>query len=98
MFLFDKEPSLDEQADPQDLDAYMRLEREVFKPGSTVGADRIKVIPYIADGGSWALSSVVNNQCGQLAAAIGVTQHNGEGACSCLGPAFCVMRRCRVSI
>ena len=80
IFLFDKEPALDAQADARDLGAYMRLEREVFRPGSQLGAERLKVIPYLSDGASWALGSVVNNQCGQLAAAIGVTQHHGDGA------------------
>ena len=37
------------------------------------------MIPFISGGAGWALSALVNNQCGQLAAALEVTQYNGEG-------------------
>ena len=52
VFLFDKEPELDQQADARDLEAYLRLERAIFQPDSQLGAERLKVIPYLSDGAS----------------------------------------------
>ena len=79
VLLYDKVPALDEMVDPRNLDAYDKMERDIFRPGSQLGAERAKIIPYLHAGAPWALGLLVNNQCGQLSAALEVVQHNGGG-------------------
>merc|ERR1740130_908070 len=77
--LWDKDVTLDDKLPPRDLAAFRKLEDGVFLPGSQLGAERAKIIPYLAAGAPWPLDKLVNNQCGQLSAALEVTQHTGEG-------------------
>lgn len=69
----------EERSDLLQDDAFHSILSRVCENGSTFGAERVKIIPFISSGTSWAVKSIVNNRCGQISEALEVVQCNGPG-------------------
>jgi len=74
---FERDLSKDEGVDERDLKSFTGMMDKSFTPSSTFAAERIKILPFITHGANWIMCKLVNNQPGQISAALDTQQFNG---------------------
>jgi len=79
VMIFDRNTAADASVDPRDLEAWKALHAKAMEPGTQLCAERLKILPFLAEGGGWLMGKAVNNQAGQLAMALETRQFEGPG-------------------